>query len=174
MEKHIEKHMGCMAGFLQIFDRHQILTRKHLYFPKRLPPSSGVVASSESGISAATSPEIYRELGKPKHANLMASPSQELPRVSPAEIRSPVPGLPPKSPPDNALLHFQTSETGSTPRIAENLEAPSNASTSGGTGLERSKQEGIFKHGKKPIFDLIFKNFHYKFSQRLCTVVMAC
>ncbi|KAL2510744.1 hypothetical protein Adt_16344 [Abeliophyllum distichum] len=98
LEKHIEKQMGCMAGFLQIFDRHQILTGKHLYSPKRLPPSSGVVASSESGISATTSPEISRELGKPKPANPMASPSQELPRVSPAEMRSPVPGLPPKSP----------------------------------------------------------------------------
>jgi hypothetical protein len=40
LEKHIEKQMGCMAGFLQIFDRHQILTAKRLYSTKRLPPST--------------------------------------------------------------------------------------------------------------------------------------
>ncbi|WVY98809.1 hypothetical protein V8G54_030960 [Vigna mungo] len=40
LEKHIHKQMGCMAGFLQIFDRHQILTGKRIYSPKRLPPAS--------------------------------------------------------------------------------------------------------------------------------------
>lgn len=39
LEKHIEKQMGCMAGFLQIFDRHQILAGKRVYSTKRLPPS---------------------------------------------------------------------------------------------------------------------------------------
>ena len=38
LEKHIHKQMGCMAGFLQIFDRHQMLTGKRIYSPKRLPP----------------------------------------------------------------------------------------------------------------------------------------
>ncbi|KAL5123667.1 Protein LONGIFOLIA 1 [Glycine soja] len=40
LEKHIHKQMGCMAGFLQIFDRHQMLTGKRIYSPKRLPPAS--------------------------------------------------------------------------------------------------------------------------------------
>ena len=39
MEKNIEKQMGCMAGFLQIFDRHQIITGKRLYATRRLPSS---------------------------------------------------------------------------------------------------------------------------------------
>lgn len=39
LEKQIEKQMGCMAGFLHIFDRHQILAGKRLYSAKRLPPS---------------------------------------------------------------------------------------------------------------------------------------
>ncbi|KAJ6708973.1 LONGIFOLIA PROTEIN [Salix koriyanagi] len=39
MEKHIEKQMGCMAGFLQIFDRQQIITGKRLYTTRRLPLS---------------------------------------------------------------------------------------------------------------------------------------
>eukprot|EP00252_Welwitschia_mirabilis_P025598 TRINITY_DN8075_c0_g1_i1.p1 TRINITY_DN8075_c0_g1~~TRINITY_DN8075_c0_g1_i1.p1 ORF type:complete len:1083 (+),score=257.88 TRINITY_DN8075_c0_g1_i1:264-3512(+) len=36
VEKEIQKQIGCMAGFLQLFDRHQILTGKKLYGPKRL------------------------------------------------------------------------------------------------------------------------------------------
>lgn len=39
LEKQIEKQMGCMAGFLQIFDRHQIITGKRIYSSKRLPPT---------------------------------------------------------------------------------------------------------------------------------------
>lgn len=40
LEKQIEKQMGCMAGFLHIFDRHQIFAGKRIYSVKRLPPST--------------------------------------------------------------------------------------------------------------------------------------
>lgn len=36
LEREIEKQMGCMAGFLQLFDRPQIISAKRLYSPKRL------------------------------------------------------------------------------------------------------------------------------------------
>lgn len=36
LERQMEKQIGCMAGFLQLFDRHHILTGKRLYGPKRL------------------------------------------------------------------------------------------------------------------------------------------
>jgi hypothetical protein len=39
-DQNLEKQMGCMAGFLQIFDRHQLLAGKRFYSTKRLPPSS--------------------------------------------------------------------------------------------------------------------------------------
>lgn len=39
LEKNVEKQTGCMSGFLQIFDRHQILSGKRQYSAKRLPPS---------------------------------------------------------------------------------------------------------------------------------------
>jgi hypothetical protein len=39
-EQNMEKQMGCMAGFLQIFDRQQIITGKRLYATKRLPLST--------------------------------------------------------------------------------------------------------------------------------------
>ena len=38
LEKHIHKQMGCMAGLLNIFDRHQILAGKRVSSAKRLPP----------------------------------------------------------------------------------------------------------------------------------------
>ncbi|KAJ0621073.1 putative protein LONGIFOLIA [Helianthus annuus] len=48
LEKQIEKQIGCMSGFLHIFDRQQILTGKRIYSTKRLPSSTGADASPES------------------------------------------------------------------------------------------------------------------------------
>ncbi|KAK4382395.1 protein LONGIFOLIA 1 [Sesamum angolense] len=100
LEKQIEKQMGCMAGFLQIFDRHQILTGKRLYSAKRLPPSPVADTASESGKSAPASPEISRDLGKPLPPHRVASPSPQRSKQTPeAEVRSPVVSeVPPKSP----------------------------------------------------------------------------
>ncbi|KAJ0520184.1 putative protein LONGIFOLIA [Helianthus annuus] len=44
----MEKQIGCMSGFLQIFDRQQILAGKRIHSTKRLPSSTAVVASSET------------------------------------------------------------------------------------------------------------------------------
>lgn len=40
--KHFERQMGCMAGFLNLFDRHQILARK------RLPPAPVRISRREA------------------------------------------------------------------------------------------------------------------------------
>lgn len=40
LEKQIERQMGCMTGFIQLFDRHQLLAGRRLYSTKRLPSSS--------------------------------------------------------------------------------------------------------------------------------------
>ncbi|KAF9606025.1 hypothetical protein IFM89_022151 [Coptis chinensis] len=45
MEKHIEKQMGCMAGFFQIFDRHP---GKHIYSTKRITTSPVTDSTSQS------------------------------------------------------------------------------------------------------------------------------
>lgn len=83
--------MGCMAGFLQIFDRHQILAGKRNYSAKCLPPSPAFDTASESEKSAPASPAISRDFGKPK----LTAPSPDRPKHSPlSELRSP----PPKSP----------------------------------------------------------------------------
>ncbi|KAL5068156.1 hypothetical protein RYX36_019043 [Vicia faba] len=59
LEKHIHKHMGCMAGFLQIFDRNHILSGKRIYSTKRLPPPSPETPRKDDGspaLSATPSP----------------------------------------------------------------------------------------------------------------------
>ncbi|GJY46108.1 longifolia 1-like protein [Tanacetum coccineum] len=42
-----EKRIGCMSGFLQIFDRQQLLAGKRVHSTKRLLPSTDVGASPE-------------------------------------------------------------------------------------------------------------------------------
>ncbi|KAJ6730833.1 hypothetical protein OIU85_021606 [Salix viminalis] len=93
MEKHIEKQMGCMAGFLQIFDRQQIITGKRLYTTRRLPLSMGVVSTPESEKSMG-SPAISRELEKSQQTRSMPSPDR-LKQSPVTGIRSPAaPGSP--------------------------------------------------------------------------------
>lgn len=93
LEKQFEKQIGCMAGFFQLFDRHQLLTGKKAYSTKRLPPSKVIDQGLEN--SAASSPAISRELAKPKH---LATPKPEQSQIAPVpELRSPE-LLPPKSP----------------------------------------------------------------------------
>ncbi|CAI9768740.1 unnamed protein product [Fraxinus pennsylvanica] len=87
LEKQIGKQMGCMAGFLHLFDCHHILTGKRLYSTtKRLPPSTAVDSSPKQEKSAGSSPALSRESKNPV--------------VPVAEVRSPAAAteLPPKSP----------------------------------------------------------------------------
>ncbi|KAL5988741.1 hypothetical protein ACLOJK_026842 [Asimina triloba] len=107
LEKQMEKQMGCMAGFLQLFDRHQILAGKRVYSAKRLTPSSSFDSVSEKSIG---SPAFSAEL-KPQpppqqqqqqtplpEAEFTKQPAAEAagldhkPSLSP-EIRSPLPDL---------------------------------------------------------------------------------
>lgn len=94
LDKQIERQMGCMAGFLQLFDRHQILTGKRLYSTKRLPPTKSQVADAAQ-VSEKSSPAVSAELGKPQP---VVTPSPERPKqFATPELRSPE-LLPPKSP----------------------------------------------------------------------------
>ncbi|XP_057781009.1 protein LONGIFOLIA 1-like [Salvia miltiorrhiza] len=80
LEKHIQKQMGCMTGFLQIFDRHHILTGKRLHAARRLPPLSPLVdTTSESAKSVPPSPAASSDLGK-------QTPPPELPPKSPLPL----------------------------------------------------------------------------------------
>ncbi|KAK2987119.1 hypothetical protein RJ640_019679 [Escallonia rubra] len=104
LEKQIEKQMGCMTGFLQLFDRNQMLTGKRLYTTKRLPSTAAVNVYPEPEKSVET-PAISRELERPHPAASVPSPSPDRSKPSPArDFRSPatVTALPevkaPKSP----------------------------------------------------------------------------
>ncbi|XP_058085671.1 protein LONGIFOLIA 2 [Magnolia sinica] len=101
LEKQIEKQMGCMAGFLQLFDRHQILAGKRLYSTKRLPPSSAVDSASEKSIgSPAFSSELQPHQQKSLPSMEFTKPAigaaaREQKRSPSPEIRSPSPETPP-------------------------------------------------------------------------------
>ncbi|XP_044484627.1 protein LONGIFOLIA 1 [Mangifera indica] len=94
LEKQIEKQMGCMAGFLQIFDRHHLLTGKRIYSTKRLPSTPAVDSAVESENSVESSPAVSRELEKPQnqhhHHEGRSMPSPDRFKQSPvSELRSP-------------------------------------------------------------------------------------
>ncbi|OVA05365.1 protein of unknown function DUF4378 [Macleaya cordata] len=90
LEKQIEKQMGCMTGFLHLFDRHQILTGKRLYSTKRLPASPAVDSSPQSEKSVG-SPAFSKEL-QPQQQQTQPRLSPECKKPSPSpEIRSPAP-----------------------------------------------------------------------------------
>ncbi|MFS7975187.1 putative protein LONGIFOLIA [Helianthus anomalus] len=46
----MDKQIGCMSGFLQIFDRQQILAGKRIHSTKRLPSSTVMSSSGGSRI----------------------------------------------------------------------------------------------------------------------------
>lgn len=82
LEKQIQKQMGCMTGFLQLFDRQHILTGKRLCSStKRLPSttSSSVDSSPQSEKSSIESPVFSKELPQ----------SQPEMKKSTPELRSP-------------------------------------------------------------------------------------
>ncbi|KAF2325273.1 hypothetical protein GH714_025995 [Hevea brasiliensis] len=106
LEKQIEKQMGCMAGFLQIFDRHQILTGKRLYAAKRLPPSTLILVPSEKTVE---SPAISRE-SEGQQTRSMPSPGHLKQQHSPVtELRSSVPESQAKLPLPLRVQSFQRS-----------------------------------------------------------------
>uniref|UniRef100_A0A2P2QNI3 Protein LONGIFOLIA 1 n=1 Tax=Rhizophora mucronata TaxID=61149 RepID=A0A2P2QNI3_RHIMU len=89
-KQHIEKQMGCMAGFLQIFDRPHVLSGKRLYGTKGLPPSVVTADSSTEPEKSIESPAISRELEKQHNTRSMPSPERF--KQSPvSELRTPVP-----------------------------------------------------------------------------------
>ncbi|KAG7011213.1 Protein LONGIFOLIA 1 [Cucurbita argyrosperma subsp. argyrosperma] len=87
LEKQIEKQMGCMAGFLHIFDRHQILAGKRLYSTKRLPPSVG--NSTPPPENVVSSLEVSAELEKPQQTRTASSPDRVMHFAPTTELRSP-------------------------------------------------------------------------------------
>ncbi|XP_055822613.1 protein LONGIFOLIA 1 [Solanum dulcamara] len=91
-----DRRMGCMGGFLQLFDRNHILAGKRLYATKRLPHFAVPDDASESDKFVA-SPVVSKELGKPQ-------PSPDQSKQAATEVCSVEPDVsvsvetPPKSP----------------------------------------------------------------------------
>ncbi|XP_074336137.1 protein LONGIFOLIA 1-like isoform X2 [Apium graveolens] len=104
MHKKIEKQMGCMSGFLQIFDRQHLLSGKRLH-TKRLPAPKGddVLLKTEklnkspvnSKDKLTKSPQVTRSMTFPI-LDIYKQSSTE-PRSQAADSSLPV-EMPPKSP----------------------------------------------------------------------------
>ncbi|XP_017631381.1 protein LONGIFOLIA 1 isoform X2 [Gossypium arboreum] len=90
LEKQIGKQMGCMAGFLQIFDRHQLLSGKRLYSPKRLPPMETPASEKKTEqVKTVETPAISRELEKQPQGRAAASPDRSKQSPVTSELRYP-------------------------------------------------------------------------------------
>lgn len=92
LEKQIRKQMGCMAGFLQIFDRHQILSGKRLYSTKRLPPMASPASETTTEQEKTVEAQVMsRELEKQPQGRAAASPDRSKQTPIKSEHRSPAP-----------------------------------------------------------------------------------
>ncbi|RRT70148.1 hypothetical protein B296_00018967 [Ensete ventricosum] len=65
LERQIERQMGCMAGFLQLFDRHHVLPGRRHYSTRRLATCSIAGSTSPSERSEASSSSFLKESHPP-------------------------------------------------------------------------------------------------------------
>ncbi|CAN4102486.1 unnamed protein product [Withania somnifera] len=98
-----DRRMGCMGGFLQLFDRNHILAGKRLYGTKRLPHFTVPDDVSESD-KFVTSPAVSKELGKPQPTRPGEMPGSDQSKQAAVEVSPVEPTVsvsvqtPPKSP----------------------------------------------------------------------------
>ncbi|KAI7726111.1 hypothetical protein M8C21_028833 [Ambrosia artemisiifolia] len=76
MQDQIEKQIGCMSGFLHIFDRQHIFAEKRIHSAKCLSTSAGVAVFPDSvkSVNSVKSTAI-REIEKPKLVETVVSSS---------------------------------------------------------------------------------------------------
>ncbi|CAN6439569.1 unnamed protein product [Victoria cruziana] len=87
VERRIERQMGCMAGFLQIFDRNQFLAGKRLGSPKRLPSA---VQSPTGDDHPAASPVVTSASPSTQGVKMVMAPGNQSPAFTPGNARAPV------------------------------------------------------------------------------------
>ncbi|XP_015969740.1 protein LONGIFOLIA 2 [Arachis duranensis] len=79
LEKQIQKQMGCMAGFLHIFDRHHMLAGKRIYSAKTLPPGSDTSPEPENN-NAVSDVESTHAPSTPERVTQPPTPEATTPR----------------------------------------------------------------------------------------------
>ncbi|MED6182091.1 hypothetical protein PIB30_025325 [Stylosanthes scabra] len=88
LEKHLQKQMGCMAGFFHIFDRHHILAGKRIYSAKTLPPESDTSPEPENN-NAVSDVESIHAPSTPEAEATTPSPKTPVPLPAFEGTRSP-------------------------------------------------------------------------------------
>ncbi|WOL03141.1 protein LONGIFOLIA 2-like [Canna indica] len=86
-EQRLERQMGCMAGFLQLFDRNHIIAGRRSFSTRRLPTSPTAASTSPSERSEASSASFFKE-SQPHPSS--PEPCRSSPESQPAE-ETPVP-----------------------------------------------------------------------------------
>ncbi|CAL9174386.1 unnamed protein product [Musa hybrid cultivar] len=90
-EPRLERQMGCMAGFLHLFDRHQILAGRRRYSTRSLPTSSAAGSRSPSESSVASSASLFMESHLPSRPLEPRPSSPERSSVSETPARRSLP-----------------------------------------------------------------------------------
>ncbi|MCO5582024.1 hypothetical protein L7F22_035914 [Adiantum nelumboides] len=73
----LEKQIGCMAGILQLFDRHQVLTGRRLYGHKRIAAAASKMQTPAQSNCGSPS----NDASGPLNENLQLRASSEEPRI---------------------------------------------------------------------------------------------
>ncbi|KAL5712477.1 hypothetical protein ACHQM5_014646 [Ranunculus cassubicifolius] len=90
LEKQIEKQMGCMTGFLHLFDRNQVLNGKRIYTNRRLSPYSPMDYSCSQSECSLGSPAFSGELQANQKKETVQKPTPPV-RSSASPSPSPAP-----------------------------------------------------------------------------------
>ncbi|XP_010917634.1 uncharacterized protein [Elaeis guineensis] len=93
LERQIERQMGCMAGFLQLFDRQHVLAGKRIYAARRLPSSPVAGSTSPSDRSEVSSVSFLNDIQRfPSPEAYPSSPECRAPaEEAPARPSLPLP-----------------------------------------------------------------------------------
>uniref|UniRef100_A0A7N0TW58 DUF3741 domain-containing protein n=1 Tax=Kalanchoe fedtschenkoi TaxID=63787 RepID=A0A7N0TW58_KALFE len=150
LDKQIQRQMGCMAGFLHLFDRHHLLTAKRLYSAKRLPPPPSVADSvSESGKSSR-SPPASDEPATTSPTPDRICQSSPAPAPTPETRAKAPPHSPVKTPPPMSVFEIKEGTRSSWKfREAPRLSLDSRATTDANGSL-RPKQIRTTNHPESP------------------------
>ncbi|XP_008775233.2 protein LONGIFOLIA 1-like [Phoenix dactylifera] len=91
LERQFERQMGCMAGFLQLFDRHHVLAGKRIYAARRLPSSPVAGSMSPSDRSEVSSVSFLNEIQRFPSPEACPSSPESRDRAAEASARPSLP-----------------------------------------------------------------------------------
>ncbi|XP_020591700.1 protein LONGIFOLIA 2-like [Phalaenopsis equestris] len=91
-EEQMERQMGCMTGFIQLLDPHQILTGRRFQSTKRLPSPLAAGSTSPSGNSGMSTDSVIKDAPEfPFSPSPIVSPENHVATNFPGRYTLPLP-----------------------------------------------------------------------------------